>query len=173
MDRRQFLIGAAAGAALPLVPAAVAAAPVPQVLHPVWAVGTEGGMDWQMMRAPSLEAAIEIWRGDTGVCSPGCECCDPDDVPEPDGHRVPKLDDKFETTGRNRAAQIAGWLTQCDRCDYDECSDYYVMADDEAVCTDCMTLADWRVVDPAYYAEQIDELLTEEYGPDLRFPEHW
>jgi len=175
MDRRQFLIGAAAGAALPLVPTAVAAAPVaPPVLHPVWAIGTESGRDWQLLRAPTLRDAMLEWMDERG----SCEGCTPEDCEcygAPEGHRVKALDDKLETTGRNEAHRIAGWMGTCERCNWDECdpSDYYVLPDDELVCHECMTLADWKTEDPAYYAELCDELLTEEYGPDLRFPEYW
>lgn len=175
MDRRQFLIGAAAGAALPLVPTAVASAPVaPAALDPVWEVGTDGGMDWQLLRAPTLRDAMLEWMDERG----SCEGCTPEDCEcygAPEGHRVPRLDDKLETTGRNEAAKIAGWCNTCERCDWSEIdpSDYYVLANDECVCGECMTLADWKTEDPEYYDEQMDELLTEEYGPDFRFPEYW
>lgn len=172
MDRRRFLLGSVAVAGAALVPTAAAAAPVavPPVLHPVWAVGTEEGRDWILTRAPTLKDAIAEWRsvnGDYCECDPETdETCD--DCRHPEGHRVKSLDDKLETTGRNKACYIAGWMGECDRCGWDECdpSDYQVLdATDERVCDECMTLADWRVHNPRHYEDLCDELLTEEYGP--------
>ncbi len=180
MDRRQFLIGSAAVASATLVPTVAAAAPVavsPPVIHPVWAVGTEGGRDWQLLRAPALEDAIAEWRGiwgDPCDCDPENEDCE-DCCAKPEAFRVKALDDKLETTARNRAHHIAGWMGTCERCNWDECdpSDYNVLPDDELVCDECMTLADWRVTNPKHYEELCDELLTDEYGPDLRYPQWW
>jgi len=178
MDRRQFLMGTAAVAVAPLVPTVAAPAPMtPVALDPVWAVGTEEGRDWILTRAPTLKDAVAEWRsvnGDYCECDPDTdETCD--DCRHPEGHRVRSLDDKLETTGRNKAALIAGWINDCERCGADEVwpDDYHVLANDECVCDECMTLADWREANPQHYEELCDELLTEEYGPDLRYPQWW
>lgn len=176
MDRRSFLASAAAGVVAPLVPVPVASAVLPSLpvapLHPVWEVGTEGEMNWELLRAPNIEAARAAWLDEKGRCS-GCTVGNCECYGTPDARRVKALDDKFETTGDNEARRIAGWLGTCNRCDHNECYDWRVLANDEAVCDECMTLADWETEDPEYYAELIDEALTKEYGPDLRFPEWW
>lgn len=183
MDRRNFLKASLATAVAPFVPTVAAAAPVavppPNPLHPVWAVGTEEGRDWILTRAPTLKDAQEIWRSEQGCyCMDDCDeetAAECEDCQSPIGHRVKALDDKLETTGRNEAAAIAGWINECERCGADEVwpDDYHVLANDECVCDECMTLADWREVNPQRYEELCDELLTEEYGPDLRFPQWW
>lgn len=166
MDRRQFLLGAAAGAVVPLVsiPATpVLAAPPTVPLPPVWEVGIEGEMNWDLMRAPTLEAAQNMWLDEKGRCE-GCVVGDCECYGTPDARRVKSLDDKLETTGHNRARQIAGWLGWCSRCGENECHDYHVFANDESVCSDCMTYGDWRQVDPKYADELLEEMLDDEYG---------
>ena len=67
--------------------------------------------------------------------------------------------------------RLGWWIPDCSRCDWTadgdcggEASDYGNLVGDDFVCEDCMTLADWQIADPRYYEEQIDELLTAEYG---------
>lgn len=166
MDRRQFLSGAAAGAVVPLVsiPAMpISAAPPIVPLPPVWEVGIEGEMNWDLMRAPTLEAAQNMWLDEKGRCK-GCVVGDCECYGTPDARRVKALDNIFETTGDNRARQIAGWLGWCSRCGENECHDYRILANDESVCDDCMTYSDWRQADPKYADELLQEMLDDEYG---------
>lgn len=178
MDRRQFLVGATAGAVAPLIaapvsmPAAVVSPAVAVPLPPVWEVGTDGDMNWELLRATTKEAAMEAWLDEKGRCN-GCAVGDCECYGTPEARRVKRLDDKLETTGPNEARRIAGWLGTCNRCDDSEVYDWRVLVNDEAVCDECMTLADWKTEDPEHYVELIDELLTDEYGPDLRHQEYW
>lgn len=168
MDRRQFLSGATGALAAPLVTLPVAASaftPVAPVvpLPPVWEVGIEGEMNWDLLRAPTMEAAQNMWLDEKGRCQ-GCVIGNCECYGTPDARRVKVLDKIFETTGDNRARQMAGWLGWCSRCGENECHDYHVFANDESVCSDCMTYGDWRQVDPKYADELLQEMLDDEYG---------
>lgn len=47
----------------------------------------------------------------------------------------------------------AGMGTHCTRCGYETTQDGGYAIGDDAICEDCMTLADWDIVDPEWAAE--------------------
>lgn len=177
MNRRELLQSTAALAVVAATPpalkpiAAKAAAP----LTPMWAVGTDyGDMDWQPIGASTCEEARRLYameRGLTageadcdGTChdmggfpeSGACRWCGCEDVNEPsnciDAVRVDAWDGKEKIRSVDWIAANMG--SQCDRCG-DDCfggQDARAVGD-EAVCDECMTLADWQIVDPHYAAE--------------------
>lgn len=180
-SRRDILKGGAAVAAasiMPTVPAsavavtnAVSAAPPPLV---GWSVGTEGAMNWEAVFAPTREDAIKEWLSIKGTCD-GCpHDTGADDVcecyPDIDSHRS-KAFDSYADADRvpDTAKHLDGWCNiDCDRCGWssDETAseDVNYIVGNEIVCEGCMTLSDWKVSDPQYYDELIEELLTAEYG---------
>jgi len=137
-------------------------------------VGTPGKHDGAHIMARSLKEAFQIWGEERGtMCGTDeCERCyergdEPNKPCTCDPNYYAKRFPKWDNLGHE--ATPADWLTAgfgyiCDRCgNEDGFGDGHVINGD-AVCVDCMELADWKIADPDYYAEQIDELLTEEYG---------
>lgn len=169
ISRRGFLLGTSAvavAAALPGVPAAPAVAKVAAAPLPTWIVGTPGEWDHEVIRAATREAAIAF----------RAEACDFEDDPDADpnnGDGGPSCE-CYACTDRSgyEATRVAAWdgrpkgsITDCDwleagfdaRCD--RCDDVATQEDNgrnvsgKAICGDCMTLADWDIVDPEYAAE--------------------
>jgi hypothetical protein len=151
MNRREVLLGAAALAAAAQLPtAAVAKQPLP-----AWAVGTPGEFNWQRIIAKTAEEAEGIFRNEN--CEFECE----EDAPcgECDGCTMEVIAERKPVWDGIVNPTPADWLragsgTFCSRCSYEtfpEENGHPVV--DEAVCEDCMTLADWDIVDPARAAE--------------------
>jgi hypothetical protein len=148
---------AAVAAAIP----AQAAAPVSQAATPAWIVGTPGEYNWQAIFAKTEEEAIRLWvEEETGLegCERGeasddcdCEfCCSL--YSDLDAERVKEFDGKTDITPGDWLSAGKGHI--CSRCGYETSRDEGGKAiGKEAVCSDCMTLADWDIVDPERAAE--------------------
>lgn len=156
MHRRQFLASTSSAcltAVLPF-PAATLAAPAAEVVAPsvtpMWAIGTAGNYDWQAIAAETAEDALRIYAEANGWV-------------EEDGSISKSLDvarckawDGIETpTGGDWLRAGMGYL--CARCGNETCSDMGHAVGDDAICEDCMTMADWEQVDPEYAAELREE----------------
>lgn len=166
MNRREFICAAVAtgaAAVIPAVPAIATAAD--QLLKPAWAVGTSGEFDWQCFRADTAEEAIRLaaeeYVGGGCLChelkepDSSCEYCER--VARYDADRVPVWDAADPVSGADWLA--AGMGTYCSRCSYETFSETGGRAvNNEAVCEDCMTLADWDIVDPERAAEIREDL---------------
>ncbi len=154
---------AAAGPAAALAPAQTAAAPLAQT----WLVGTPGEADWRAVKANSLAEAIRERRGHDDDCGAWCEAVEDGAAPPEDcecdfcaglgcykGEHVAGLDGK-----RVEDITPGDWIESgyghfCSRCDCEAYAEIGAHAvGGEAVCKDCMTLADWDIVDPAHAAE--------------------
>lgn len=156
MNRREFLQTTAATAVLAALPVPVhAIAPAiaaPPVLTPMWAVGSPGKWNWQPIAADTLEEAIRIYAEDNGYINEDDEI-----ETELDGQRCKSWDAKDHILP-------ADWLREgighhCDRCGYE--TDPFSggrAVGDEAICEDCLTIADWQVIDPEYAAELLENL---------------
>lgn len=176
--RRDILRGVAAATAaavMPAVPVGAAPAPAPSAAPLLgWSVGREGAMDWEAVFAPTREEAVQEWLSIKGTCE-GCphdtgadEVCEC--YPDIDSHRSPAFDKHVHADRVPDTAKHAdGWCNiDCDRCGWssDETASWDVnhVVGDQIVCEGCMTLVDWKIADPEYYDEQIENMLTEEYG---------
>lgn len=155
MHRREFLKTAAATAVLSALPAPIPVAmptvAAPVALTPMWAVGSPGEWNWQPIAADTLEAAIRIYADDNGHINEDGEI-----ETDLDGQRCKSWDGKDKILP-------ADWLREgighhCDRCGYEVTSDDGHAVGDEAICEDCMTLADWQIYDPVHAAELLENL---------------
>jgi hypothetical protein len=158
LSRREVLVGVVAVAAvanIPMLPAIVA----PAEVIPAWVVGTPGEFDWQHMTGRTAEEAIRNFVCEE-VGGDGCEegndpDCDCDwcyRIKEVEAERKPMWDGKSEVTPGDWLRSGTGHI--CSRCSYEafrEEGGHGV--GNEAVCSDCMTLADWDIVDPDHAAE--------------------
>jgi hypothetical protein len=154
INRRDVLIGVAAVAAAAKLPTAGAVAKPAEVI-PAWAVGTPGEFNWQHIVARTAEKAERVFRAENcdfeceedTLCGE-CEGCTMEVVAE----RKPVWDGLENPTSADWLR--AGSGTYCSRCSYEtfpEENGHPV--GDEAVCEECMTLADWDIVDPERAAE--------------------
>lgn len=183
--RRDIIKSVLAGAASMAMPSAGAIANFAPPLEATtpklvgWSVGSEGSMNWYPIFAETEEAAIAEWVDIAGVCSdcprstPGstdvCEC-----YPDITADRS-RAFDEYATTCEpvpDVAKHRAGWCNiDCSRCGHtsDETVSYDVAedVDGQVVCHDCMTIADWRIVDPSHADELLSEELDREYGPEI------
>jgi anaerobic selenocysteine-containing dehydrogenase len=164
LSRRAFLstasaaavvAGLPAGASVPVAPVAKAvAAPLP-----TWIVGTPGEWDHEIIRAATRELAVRFRADD-------CEEVEVGDEPDPDcdcdscygrrgyeATRVPQWDGRPENTIGSGDWLARGSEALCDRCGYETNPEYGHNVAGKAVCEDCMTLADWDIVDPERAAE--------------------
>ncbi len=156
ISRREVLLGTVAAAAAAAVPAPPAVAAPASEIIPAWIVGTPGEFDWQFSVGRTAEEAIRNYVCET-VGGDGCEdggepdcdcewCCTISGV---EAERKPMWDGK-----RENEITPGDWLRSgtghiCSRCSYEtfpEEGGHGVGA--EAVCSECMTLADWDIVDP-------------------------
>ncbi|WLA80375.1 twin-arginine translocation signal domain-containing protein [Bradyrhizobium elkanii] len=157
LSRRDLLVGAAAVAAAVNIPAIVPAPIAAAEVIPAWAVGTPGEFNWQHVVARTADEAKRIFRAEwvTDSCegeedSPceECEFCTLD----VDVQRVHVWDGKRDVVGADWLD--AGLGTYCGRCSYECFADNGAKnVNGEAVCEECMKLADWDIVDPEYAAE--------------------
>jgi hypothetical protein len=161
LTRREALTLSAAAlavAALPAVPSLAAPQPI---LAPAWTVGTPGEYNWQAIFAETEDAARRAWVEDYAgftCCENGKESeeCDCEFCHHFHGdlevNRVPKWDGKSKIEAADWFA--AGMGHVCSRCGEEtSAEDDGHPVGKEAVCHDCMTLADWDIVDPERAAE--------------------
>lgn len=164
MMTRRFLLAAAtvtgAAAALPALPAlAVEAAPAAPPL-PAWVVGTPDCFDWQIVRANTADEAlreIALCNSGSQLACAGCEdeyCDFCSTLQRLDTMRTPHMDDIEKPTPADWLR--AGLGHTCGRCGYETFAEEGAHpVGDEAVCEDCMELADWQIADPERYAEML------------------
>jgi hypothetical protein len=183
-SRREFMTLAGAAVAAPLLPAAPAVgAPVAvtEIAAPLMAyvVGTPGEYDAQAIWATSPRAAYEEWAHDhKGIlCADGaCEICENYDSPDgPLKHACSCDHNEYVTRVKvwdelDHEPTPGEWIDVgighiCQRCDWETSADDAYNISGEAVCYECMTLADWKIASPERYQEELEELLDEEYGP--------
>lgn len=169
LTRREILKRAGAVAAvtaLPSVVPVISAAPsAPPML--AWVVGTPGEFNWQFVRAPSEHEAKLEWLSEDS-CEMVCE-----EVDSADLEKLPEDCDcefcsRYHDIGADRTPTFDGhptlspadWLNAgighlCCRCGYETCRDGGGRAvGNDAVCEDCLTLADWDIIDPERAAEK-------------------
>jgi hypothetical protein len=168
VTRRHALQLGAAALTAAIVPATTAIAQAPTLL-PAWFVGTAGEWDWEFVRGATEQDAILNYLGERGL-GITCEAVEegepvpPEDcdcevcmvIGRVDAERKTGLDNVRNPT---KAQMFENGLGQyCDRCDYEAYPNEsgYVVGS-EVVCSDCMTIADWDVVDP----ERATELRAE------------
>ena len=161
VNRRDFLLGSAAAAVavqLPIPAGAGAVAPVAKPL-PVWSVGTPGDYNYELIRAATKEAAEAEWYEVKGYDEEEREhyWCEADRAPH-------ALDEYTGDLDSLEAAEMAGWGYVCGRCGYEQGPCDWHAIKDQAVCYECLSLSEWKQVDPDRYAEMLDELLFDEYG---------
>ena len=160
INRRELLVGAAAlatSASLPVLPSITA----PAEIIPAWVVGSEGEFNWQHIIAKTEREACRFFAQECGdyedECDhdsyqEGCDCCE--SISAYDAERKPMWDGKPYDSISPGDWLRSGTGHVCSRCSYEtfpEEGGHGV--GDEAVCEDCMTLADWDVVDPERAAE--------------------
>lgn len=181
VSRRTLLatLGAAAIAARLPAEANVPVAPVAKIVKPplpTWIVGTPGEWDHQIIRAATRELAVRLrceecdYDGDSdadpavGEGGPDCECeaCLANGGYE--ATRVQEWDGRpEETIGSGDWLKVA-FAANCERCGYETDHEYGHNVAGKAVCDDCMTLADWDVVDPEHAAELRADMADEVIG---------
>lgn len=167
---RRGILGSALGLIVArFLPAAsvapVAAAPA-KALLPAWIVGTPGEPDHEVVRALTREAAIAFRCDDCDgdddglINQPGCECYACCERGNYEATRVAEWDAKPIVTDGDWMA--AGFETRCDRCDYEVSYDLGGrVVQGKPVCDECLTLAEWRLVDPERAAEMEAEALAD------------
>lgn len=166
VSRRELLIGAAAVAAvatMPLIPAIAA----PAEAVPAWVVGSDGEFDWQHIVARTEREALRFFAEDCGDYEEdcdhdshqdGCDCCEA--IASYVVERKPMWDGKADVTPGDWLRSGSGHI--CSRCSYEtfpEEGGHGV--GDEAVCSECMQLTDWDMVDPEHAAELRSDLEVE------------
>lgn len=162
VSRRTALALAVGAAAAPLLPEAIAAPVAPAVpLFPAWSVGTPGEYNWKTFFAATKDRAIELYRqamiDDDGMDEDTAAECDleANDMK----HFEPDTEGEHYMTAQD--AYDAGWGHICDRCGVEESPSMWRPVSDKAVCDDCMTLADWQIIDPEHAAELREEMEAE------------
>jgi hypothetical protein len=165
LSRREVLIGAAAVAAAANIPALPTMA-APAEIMPAWVVGSEGEFNWQHIVARTEREARRFFAQEVGDYEEDCDhaayqdycgCCEA--IAQYDAERKPMWDGK----GYNEITP-GDWLRSgtghvCSRCSYETFpQEGGHGVGDEAVCEECMELADWDIVDPAHAAELRAEL---------------
>lgn len=175
LSRRELLVSAAAVAAVANIPAAIAAT-VPAEIIPSWAVGsTDGEWDWQRIVARTEAEAKHYWAGSWSAgkcnCKPGdgfeCDYCCAMDRAE--AVRKPVWDGKEKLTDGDWIR--GGMGCYCSRCSSETYSEENGHAiGDEAVCEDCMELADWDIADPERADEIRQEMIEDGDTPPPRSP---
>lgn len=155
MNRREFLKSTVAAAAVMALPAPLLSSPaaVAPATTPMWAVGTPGVYNYAPIAANTMEEAIKffleendhLYEADGSV---GCEL---------EAVRVKSWDNIGWP--KNADWLRAGMGTHCDRCgyetSYDQCGHDIA---DEAICEECMTIDDWKIVDPERAAELLEDI---------------
>lgn len=160
MNRREFLAATAAIVATPVLPALPAAAASAAGADAsglmAFTVGTPGEFDWQWIVARSPQEAFREWLAE--------RCLDDEDAPEFDPEyvtRVPDWDGRTNVTAGDWLR--AGLGHCCSRCGYETDADQGARAvGPDAVCEDCLTLADIAATDPAQAAEDLADRIADE-----------
>ena len=148
LTRRHALALAAGALAAPALPEAVAL-PSQAPLWPAWTVGTPGEFNWRAIFAPNAERAIAIWAEAESIDVEDIEGMDIEAREEPG--LEPDTEGEHEMSLQD--ARKLGWGHICDRCSTEAGVWEWNVVTDEAVCDDCMTLADWEITDPEHAAE--------------------
>jgi hypothetical protein len=150
-----------ADALAPTIPAIAAPPPIAAPPGRAWLVGTPGEFDWQVTRAPDVTTAMRFWAEDQyGECDcaavrasgddPGYLC---------DACRAEVAAVRVEAFDAIADPSPGDWLRAghghvCTRCfteTHNESDGRAVGS--EAVCEECLTLADWDIIDPERAAE--------------------
>ena len=183
ISRRTMLALTGSAAVSAVVPSMAVATtmPVKSGSGIAWLVGTPGEFDYQHIVAQTAEEARRRWVNDR-IGGSGCEVIEEiasaggleaylADGGEPpavycdcewcnafhgcDANRIPVWDGRAEGSPTHADWLREGMGTFCDRCSYEcfEAEGTGFAVGDKAVCEDCMTLADWRIVDPKRAAE--------------------
>lgn len=178
LTRRTILQGVTAAAIAPSM-SIVPSVGAPVAAEPLLAfvVGTPGDFDGACVFARTAREAFEQWSLDQGTLEDdgSCERCDSDKCTCDHTYYATRME-RWDNLGHDPTPadwMKAGMGYMCERCDNEQGFGDGYEIDGKAICVDCMELADWKLADPERYEEQVDELLTEEYGPDLRHPEWW
>ena len=135
-----------------------------------WAVGTIDNFDWRHVNASTVEEAKRIWLCDEGirqVCDQpgraGCDCEHCYTTANLLVERKPEWDGKEEATRADWIrAEMGACCSRCGEETYGIGDDPGHAVGDEAVCHECMTLADWDVVDPDKAAELREEMAEDD-----------
>jgi len=156
---RRTALGLAVGAvAAPLLPEALAAPAVSQApLFPAWTVGTPGEFNWRSIFAPNAQRAIEIWAEAESIDAEDIEGMDVEAREEPG--LDPDTEGEHEMSLQD--ARKLAWGHICDRCGTEAASWEWSIVETDAICDDCMTLADWQIADPEHAAELREEMEAE------------
>lgn len=188
--RRDFLAGASAVAAASVLPLPMSATVVAPSAAPVappmlaWAFDISHGDYRSTVIAPTKAEAHAAMINEYFECDLDERCprrvhdsedeCTMEDCGCTDSgmssvEREPSLDaaaarGSIEIDDYHRA----GWGYVCDRCGGEPVGGDWEVVDGVPVCNDCMTLDEWRVVNPKYAAEmeeeaRLDALTDEEY----------
>lgn len=176
ISRREVLIGAAAVAAVANIPAMPALAAPAEVL-PAWVVGSEGEYNWQHIIAKTEREALRLFAEDNGGdyeedCGhaeyhDGCDCCE--EIFQYIAERKPVWDGRSEVSPGDWIRSGTGHI--CSRCGYETSPDEGAHGvGDEAVCEECMELADWDTIDPERAAEIRADLADRETSSPARSP---
>lgn len=165
ISRREVLLGTAAVVAAAAIPSAPITITAPVEVIPAWAVGTPGEFNWQHIVAKTADEAKRIFlsewtddscEGEEGAPCGECETCTLDVEAE----RKPMWDGLKDTSPGDWLRADMG--TYCSRCSYETFphENGYAVGS-EAVCEECMTLADWDIVNPDHAAELRAEIADE------------
>jgi hypothetical protein len=159
VSRRELIAGVGAAAlAATVTPSAMAEAA--KAIHvkplPAWQVGTPGEMNWHVFFAETEAEALEAFKDWESIDQE-------DDQPWLEANRQPKFDNPINAEPDDLLKYRAGWTVWCDRCgneaSRDGCSHIVI---DKVVCEDCLTLDDYKICDPEYYAEMIELAATDD-----------
>jgi hypothetical protein len=159
-DALSLAIGAAVTTALP-ISVAESATIVPEPPMPAWVVGTPGEFDWQFSVGRTADDAIRNYiceRIGGDGCEeggkPDCDCEWCDLVGSVEAERKPMWDGKREADIKPGDWLRSGTGHICSRCSYETFPEEGGHGiGDEAVCSECMTVEDWDIVDPERAAE--------------------
>lgn len=170
-SRRNFLALSGAAIAASVVPFTAATTPIATVakpLLPAWVVGSDDNWNYRVIRAATEHDARVRWmsaeEGTDGKCEedrPFNEECDCDECRlyfSADATRHPEWDDKSVKIG-DQHWHAAGLGSHCARCSeeaFDHDGAKFVA--NSVVCCECLTLADWDIVDPERAAEMRADL---------------
>lgn len=171
ITRRQALTLASAAVAATALPAIPFAAPAPIIAAPTpsWAVGSHGEFNWIAVKAETEHAARLVWASENsyeeecpkaGVADSDCDCDFCDSYNAADVQRQPCWDGKEVTAGDWLRGGLGYHCARCDDETFTEMGGHAV--NDDAICSECMTLKDWDIVDPERAAELRAELEDEE-----------
>lgn len=158
ITRREALALAAGALVAAKIPPIAVAAAEPVAPPVAWAVGTAGDFDWRRIVAKTADEARRAFAAEW------CDDCEDGEPPDCDCEycykfasveveRKPMWDGKNDLTSGD---WLRGGLgTYCSHCKYETYpNDSGYAVGDRAVCSECMTLEDWDVIDPAY-ADQL------------------